>query len=156
MIAVYKGNKYKFISNRRRKGIITRCVQKIDDSFLKENTIYYKSIDEKDLSDMYIVEFFAFFDTGFEGVSPWWKVTEADLMDDKVKLRFTEGILPNWSIEEKNVCTREINYEEISCAKVKFTFKKINGEEVNILVKEETKSWREILKNIKEYGDSNL
>lgn len=55
MIAVYKGNKYKFVLNKRRKGIITRCVQKTDGSFFKENDIYYKPVDEKDLSDIYAV-----------------------------------------------------------------------------------------------------
>ena len=94
MIAVYKGNKYKFVLNKRRKGIITRCVQKTDGSFFKENDIYYKPVDEKDLSDIYAVEFYVFFDTGFKDVSTWWKITEADLLDNKVKLRFAEGIPP--------------------------------------------------------------
>ena len=49
LVAVYKGNKYKFVSNKRRKGIITRCVQKTDGSFLKENDMYYNPVDEKDL-----------------------------------------------------------------------------------------------------------
>lgn len=149
MVAVYKGNKYKFVSNKRRKGIITRCVQKTDGSFLKENDTYYKSVDEKDLSDIYTVEFYVFFDTGLKDVSAWWKVTEADLSDDKVKLRFAEGILPGWNIEEKNVCTNEIDFNEISCAKVEFVFEKINGKEENV-IKEETKSWNEILQNINE------
>ena len=47
MIAVYKGNKYKLVLNKRRKGSITRCVQKTDDSFFKENNIYYKPVDEE-------------------------------------------------------------------------------------------------------------
>ena len=152
MVAVYKGNKYKFVSNKRRKGIITRCVQKTDGSFLKENDTYYKSVDEKDLSDIYTVEFYVFFDTGLKDVSAWWKVTEADLMDDKVKLRFAEGILPGWNIEEKNVCTNEINFNEIPYAKVKFEFKKINGKEENV-IKEEIKRWNEILQNISEYSN---
>lgn len=152
MVAVYKGNKYKFVSNKRRKGIITRCVQKTDNTFLKENDIYYKPIDKKDLSDIYAIEFYIFFDAGLKGVSSWWKITEADLSDNKIKLRFAEGILPGWNIEEKNVCTREINYEETSCAKVKFTFKKINGKEENV-TKEEIKRWNEILQNISEYSN---
>lgn len=152
MVAVYKGNKYKFVSNKRRKGIITRCVQKTDNTFLKENDIYYKPIDKKDLSDIYATEFYIFFDAGLKGVSSWWKVSEADLSDDKVKLRFAEGILPGWNIEEKNVCTNEINFNEIQYAKVKFEFKKINGKEENV-IKEEIKRWNEILQNISEYSN---
>lgn len=152
MVAVYKGNKYKFVSNKRRKGIITRCVQKTDNTFLKENDIYYKPIDKKDLSDIYATEFYIFFDAGLKGVSSWWKVSEADLSDGKVKLRFAEGILPGWNIEEKNVCTNEIEFNEIPYAKVKFVFTKINGKEENV-IKEEIKRWNEILHNINEYSN---
>lgn len=152
MVAIYKNNKYKFVSNKRRKGIITRCVQKTDGSFLKENDMYYKSVDEKDLSDIYMVEFYVFFDTGLKDVSSWWKITEADLSDNKIKLRFAEGILPGWNIEEKNVCTNKINFNEIPYAKVKLEFKKINGKEENVL-KEEIKRWNEILQNINEYSN---
>lgn len=151
LIAVYKGNKYKFVLNKRRKGIITRCVQKTDGSFFKENDIYYKPLDEKDLSDIYAVEFYVFFDTGFKDVSTWWKITEADLLDNKVKLRFAEGILPGWDIEERNVCTKEVHFNEISCTKVKFVFEQIGGKEENV-IKEKTKSWNETLKDIKKYG----
>ena len=38
-------------------------------SFFKENYIYYKPVDEKDLSDIYAVEFYVFFDTDFKDVS---------------------------------------------------------------------------------------
>lgn len=33
---------------------------KTDGSFFKENDIYYKPVDEKDLSDIYAVEFYVF------------------------------------------------------------------------------------------------
>lgn len=87
----------------------------------------------------------------FKDVSTWWKITEADLLDNKVKLRFAEGILPGWDIEERNVCTKEVHFNEVSCTKVKFVFEQIGGKEENV-IKEETKSWNETLKDIKEYG----
>lgn len=31
------------------------------------------------------------------------------MLDNKVKLRFAEGILPGWDIEERNVCTKEVH-----------------------------------------------
>lgn len=127
-------------------------MQKTDGSFLKENDTYYKPVDEKDLSDIYMIEFYIFFDAGLKGVSSWWKITEADLLDNKAKLRFAEGILPGWNIEEKNVCTNEINFNEIQYAKVKFVFTKINGKEENV-TKEEIKRWNEILQNINEYSN---
>lgn len=129
MVAVYKGNKYKFVSNKRRKEIITRCVQKTDNTFLKENDIYYKPIDKKDLSDIYATEFYIFFDAGLKGVSSWWKVSEADLSDDKVKLRFAEGILPDWNIEEKMFVRMKLilmksNMQKLSLCSQKSTEKK--------------------------------
>lgn len=129
MVAVYKGNKYKFVSNKRRKEIITRCVQKTGNTFLKENDIYYKPIDKKDLSDIYATEFYIFFDAGLKGVSSWWKVSEADLSDDKVKLRFAEGILPGWNIEEKMFVRMKLilmksNMQKLSLCSQKSTEKK--------------------------------
>lgn len=73
------------------------------------------------------------------------------MLDNKVKLRFAEGILPGWDIEERNVCTKEVHFNEISCTKVKFVFEQIGGKEENV-IKEETKSWNETLKDTKEYG----
>lgn len=52
-----------------------------------------------------------------------------------LKEYFQAGI---WNIEEKNVCTNEINFNEIQYAKVKFVFTKINGKEENV-TKEEIK-----------------
>lgn len=69
------------------------------------------------------------------------------MLDNKVKLRFAEGILPGWDIEERNVCTKEVHFNEISCTKVKFVFEQIGGKEENV-IKEKTKSWNETLKDI--------
>lgn len=43
------------------------------------------------------------------------------------------------------------DFNEISCTKIKFVFEQIGGKEENV-IKEETKSWNETLKDIKEYG----
>ena len=69
-----------------------------------------------------------------------------------IKLSF--GLLKEysqWDIEERNVCSKEVHFNEVSCTKVKFVFEQIGGKEENV-IKEETKSWNETLKDIKEYG----
>ena len=156
MIAVYSGIEYKYISNRRTKEIITKQVTKTDGTFCKDKGIYYKFVDEADLTDIYSVEFFIFFDTHLEGVPKWWKVTNADLIGDRIKIRFASGILPNWDLEEKNVCTRLIDFEDISNAKVEYTFRKKDGKEVQLLVKEEKMELVNLLKEIDEYSENNL
>lgn len=156
MVAVYSGIEYKYISDRRSKEIITQQVTKTDSTFCKDKGIYYKFVNEVDLTDIYSVEFFVFFDSHLEGVPTWWKVTNADLIDDKIKIRFALGILPNWDVEEKNVCTRLVNFEDISNAKVKYTFRKKDGKDVKLLVQEEKMKLVNLLKKIDEYSESNL
>lgn len=65
-------------------------------------------------------------------------------------ISYGRGTLPQL-IEERNVCTKEVHFNEISCTKIKFVFEQIGGKEENV-IKEETKSWNETLKDIKEYG----
>ena len=71
MIAVYHGLKYKYVSNQRNKEIITKYETKIDSTFVKDKGVYYKSVKEEDLSDIYSVEFMVFHDFDLEGVFQW-------------------------------------------------------------------------------------
>ena len=74
---------------------------------------------------------------GIEEVTPMTFPFELNLDDDYLR---------------EDVYKNEIDFNEISCAKVKFVFEKINGKEENV-IKEETKSWNEILQNINEYSN---
>lgn len=156
MIAIYNNNKYKYVSNSRNKEIITKSVKKTDSTFCKENDIYYKSVEENDLTDIYAIEFFIFFDTGFEYVPTWWKITEADLMNNNVKIRYASGILPDWDIEEKNICTKLIHYEEITKTKVKYDYRKIDRKEVDLLVKEKNVGVLDFFKIMNEYSEKGI
>lgn len=101
MIAVCGGFEYKYVSNRSHKEIITKHLTKTDSTFVKDKGLYYKSVTEDDLSDIYSVEFTIFHDFYLDGVPQWWKISYADVIGDLIKIRFASGILPNWTIDEK-------------------------------------------------------
>lgn len=156
MIAVYCGFEYKYVSNRRNKEIITKYVAKTDSTFVRDKGIYYKSVKEEDLSDIYSVEFMVFYDFNLEGVPNWWKISYADIVGDSMKIRFASGILPNWTVEEKNVCTTMIQLNSITEAKVQYIYKRQNENNVDNLIVEQTIDVTEIMKKIEEISESNL
>ena len=74
--------------------------------------------------------FFVEYDTHLKNVSNLWEIpfTQEFLSNGKLKLIFAEGILPEWSIEEKNVCSKYINIDQIQAAYIIKT-RKLNKEE---------------------------
>lgn len=156
MIAVYNGFEYKYVSNRRNKEIITKYVTKTDSTFVKDKGIYCKSVKEENLSDIYSVEFMVFHDFDLEGVPQWWRISDADIVGDSMKIRFASGILQNWTVEEKNVCTTMIPLNSIVEAKVKYTYKKQNGKNVDNLIVETPINISNLIDNIKETSESSL
>jgi hypothetical protein len=129
MIARYMGCEYTYISNGRSKEIITSQKEKVKEGFTSGNGIYYKVIDESDLTDIYSVEFWVKYNTGFDCVSDWWILGNEQnvITDNKVQLVFAECILPNWNIVEKNVCSILVPMEEILEAKMVISYKKRAG-----------------------------
>ncbi len=71
MIAKYMNYEYKYVSNRRRKEIITSQKEKIKDGFIPENGLFYKIVNENDLTDIYNVNFFVKYQTDLVGVPDW-------------------------------------------------------------------------------------
>lgn len=129
---------------------------KTDSTFVKDKGMYYKLVKEEDLSDIYSVEFMVFHDFNLDGVPQWWRISYADVVGDLMKIRFASGILPNWTVEEKNVCTTMLQINSITEAKVKYTFKRQNGINVDDLIVEKTVDVSEFIKKIEEISESNL
>ena len=75
------------------------------------------------------------------------------IKDEKVRLRFAEGYLPGWEVEEKGVCVKEIELEDVLDSKIIYKYIKREGiklespyiEEKNIS-KEELKSMYDMYK----------
>lgn len=129
MIARYMGCEYIYISNKRRKEIITSKKEKIKEGFTSENGIYYKTVEEKDLTDIYSVEFWVKYKTGLDRVSDWWVLGSEQnaVTDNKVQLVFAEGILPDWNIVDKNVCSMLVPLDKILEAKMVVSYRKQAG-----------------------------
>lgn len=139
MIAKYMDCEYTYVSNRRSKEIITSQKEKIKDGFISGNGMYYKTVDENDLTDIYSVKFFVNYKTGLDEVSDWWELGDElnVISDNQVKLVFAKGILPNWNIVDKNVCSTLIPLDNISEAKMVISYKKRAGIILDKLVNEE-------------------
>ena len=123
------GCEYTYISNRRSKEIVTNLRENVKEGFAFENGIYVKDVDESDLTDIYSVEFWVKYNTGFDHVSDWWKLGNKQnvVADNKVQLVFAEGILPNWNIVDKNVCSMWVPLDKILEAKMVIFYKKRAG-----------------------------
>jgi len=150
MIARYMGCEYTYISNRRSKEIVTSKREKVKEGFASENGIYFKDVDESDLTDIYSVEFRVKYNTGFDRVSDWWKLGDEQnvVTDNKVQLVFAEGILPNWNIVDKNVCSMWVPLDKILEAKMVISYKKRAGIALEERICEERIISREDLKQL--------
>ena len=139
MIAKYMDCEYTYVSNRRSKEIITSQKEKIKDGFISGNGMYYKTVDENDLTDIYSVKFFVNYKTGLDKVEDWWELVDEPnvISDNQVKLVFAKGILPNWNTVDKNVCSKLIPLDNISEAKMVISYKKRAGIILDKLVNEE-------------------
>ena len=129
MIAKYMDCEYTYVSNRRCKEIITSQKEKIKEDFIFENGMYYKAVNENELTDIYSVNFFVKYETEFIGVSDWWKLGNEQnvIIDNQVQLVFAEGILPNWNIVDKNVCSLLAPLDKILSAKMVISYRKRDG-----------------------------
>lgn len=142
-IAEYQGKQYKLIQNKRDKcfEFVTKKSENINNKFKKNNNIFYKKINDLSvLDDIYDISLFVEYDTHLKNVSNLWKIpfTQEYLYNEKIKLIFAEGILLGWSIEEKNVCSKYINIDQIQAAYIIKT-RKLNKEEKKEKIKLELK-----------------
>lgn len=129
MFANYSNEKYIYIANRRTKEIVTHLSMKTDESFVYDKGIFYKKITDEELTDIYDVEFWVKYESGFNGVSAWWKLgnDKDSVIGNQVALIFSEGILPGWKIIEKNVCSNEVDISSLSETKIRIIYRKKDG-----------------------------
>ena len=128
MIAKYEEQYYYYIKNKNN--IITNFKEKTDENFIKEDNLFYKHIDPEDLSEIFDVKFIIKYDTGLENISPFWEV--GGLKNNKFLIRYSNGCLPGWTIEENNICIKYIDSTKIEEMKEIKTYTKKD----NILLNE--------------------
>ena len=132
MIAKYNGELYEIVRNGEKYQIITYQDNKASQGFTKHKDLYFKTVSDDDimLTDIF-----------------------GSIKDEKVRLRLAEGYLPGWEVEEKGVCVKEIELEDVLDSKIIYKYIKREGiklespyiEEKNIS-KEELKSMYDMYK----------
>lgn len=157
MIAKYNGELYEIVRNGEKYQIITYQDNKASQGFTKHKDLYFKTVSDDDimLTDIFDVEFCVYYNTGLPSVQSEWRISLGgeSIKDEKVRLRFAEGYLPGWEVEEKGVCVKEIELEDVLDSKIIYKYIKREGiklespyiEEKNIS-KEELKSMYDMYK----------
>lgn len=139
MLANYHDKTYRYIPGKGK--IITRLPYKAEKDFKRdgEALLFFKRVPEKELTDIFDVEFWVEYDTGLPNTPSMWQIKDGDnkLEDGTIRLRFAEGILPGWETEEKNVCVKHIDALEAKNTKVVYIYKKKDGEELDVPQREE-------------------
>lgn len=126
MFAKFNDTIYSYVANRGKKEIITRNGNKTNADFKRDGEVFCKTVSEEELADIFNVEIWVKYNTGYPNTPFYWQV-EIDgrgYADGKILLRFSEGILPGWDIEEKNVCIKYVDVKEIEKAKVVYVYKR--------------------------------
>lgn len=112
MIARYKAKEYGLVKHNKSHAIVTHHIENADKEFIQNRAIYYKDIEDfAVLEDIFEIYFLVKYDTGLEQVESLWRIDldKEYIQDRKVLLRFTKGILPDWKVEDKNVCMKYVD-----------------------------------------------
>ncbi len=145
MIAKYNGDLFYFINNKNKQ-IVTRNKYKATEEFQKYNNIYYKDVTNEEiisnsnLTDIYKIEIYIDYDTGYKNIPKLWKV--CGVTNSKFLLRYENGIIPGWEKEDENACEALVNIGEAQNITVLYSYiKKDNvyskSQEKIIVTKEE-------------------
>ena len=159
MFAKYKENIYILSSNSRKKEIITRIQEKADDDFTKDGSIFFKSISEDDLSDIFSVDIWINYDANLPNTPNKWSVdlSDSELDNNIILLRFTEGLLLGWEVEDKNVCTKRIHFAEITGAGITYKYSKKHFIDYdNPVIEEFSIPLNELIEYINMYRTNNI
>lgn len=152
MIAKYNRELYEIVRNGKKYEIITYQDNKASEGFIKDKDLYFKTVLDDDimLTDIFNVEFYVYYNTGLPSVQSEWRISlgGASIKDEKVRLRFAEGYLPGWEVEEKGVCVKDIELEDILDSKIIYNYIKREGIKLESPYIEEKNISKEELKNM--------
>ena len=156
MIAKYNGQYYLYSNNSREQEIVTRDRNRTDSKFCEEDGLFYKSVTEEELSDIFNVRYYVEYDAKLDHTPLWWEVFPADYVDDGIYLVFAEGFLPDWEVYDKGVCRKHVKLTDIDHCKVSYVYKKKDGKVVEVTEESDVISVDEMLKLRDKYSKENL
>ncbi|MEQ2497458.1 MULTISPECIES: hypothetical protein [Lachnospiraceae] len=135
MIARYNNMYYRISKGRAGHELLTRIKEKAQVGFQYDRPVFYKKVDLSDnnLSDVFNLDIWVHYDTGLPNVPVEWKIDiDTNIFEEgTLLLRFVEGILPGWNVEEKNVSYTKISINDITGVRAVYTYLKKDG---NLLV----------------------
>jgi len=126
MIAKYNGKYYYYINNRRVSNIITNRKEKAVEGFLCEDNVFYKKVPFENCEDVFDVKYVISYDAGLIGISTDWEISNdaSDIQKNGILIRFSNGVIPGWKVEENNVCINYINLEEATNIREIYIYKR--------------------------------
>jgi len=149
---IYKKKLYHILDEGSHYVIITRQKAKTDGDFLSTKESFYKEIpkDDKYIQDVYKVQFFLKWDSPLDDVDNMWEILAEHgyIKDDKVLLKFANGILPGWKAEEQAICSKYVDIDECEDFKAIYTYTVKNGNVLDKLMVLEQEVSREDFQNL--------
>ena len=139
MIAKYNEKYYFYVCNKKISNIVTRKSYKADKDFTFDEGVYYRKVDPDELTDVFEVSYWVAYDTGIVNLPKEWEVgkTSRDINGDTILIRYSNGLIPNWKAEEKDVCVNYIKKSDITAAKIVKSYSKKDGVQQVLPLKEE-------------------
>lgn len=132
MFMIYKNNLYHILDEKSHFVIITKHKTKADGDFLSTKESFYKEIpkDDKYIQDIFRVQFFLKWDSHLADVDNTWEILAEHeyIKDNQVLLKFVNGILPGWDVEEQAVCSKYVDIDECEDFLVVYTYTVKDGD----------------------------
>lgn len=116
---------YNYPSLRLSKALVTRQESKADNTFTRQGEIWYKEVPEAYITDIFTVELQVRYDAHYPNTPEMWKIE--NLTDTLALIRFREGIIPGWTVEGDNVCSKWVSLVECPHATAVYTFERSDG-----------------------------
>lgn len=162
--ANYNGHTYLFHLNRRTKQyeIVTEQIDKTDSEFKNGKHCYYKEIplSDNDLTDIFDIDLWVKYDTGYEGCPTEWGVGlggRYTVENRKIPLWCADGYIPGWEVMGKYESRGFIDPEDIQAAWVLYQYQKKDGVLLDEpLVVREDISFEQLLELQRQYGNGAL
>lgn len=152
MFMIYKNNLYHTLDEKSHYVIITRQKTKADGDFLSTKKSFYKEIpkDDKYIQDIYKVQFFLKWDSHLDDIDNVWEILaeHEHIKDNKVLLKFFNGILPGWEVEEHAVCSKYVDIDECEDFRAVYTYTVKDGNVLNEPMVLEQKVSKEDFQNL--------
>ena len=132
LIALYNNKTYIVNNYNNRYVLFTDRQDKVDDSFTHDISLYIKQIVLSDpkLISLYDLKLKADYNTNLPKVPTTWNIEfgQDTIKNNKLKLIFWHGILPDWFGDDKTISHQYIDFKDIGQCYAEYTYYKKNDQ----------------------------